>query len=110
MYPTTSILSRIFIIILLLLNSIVARPQDQKRSTGEVSGILLTEATAEPLPYATIALKDAEAKLVEGVITDEKGFFKIANLPNGDFVLEIQYQGFEAYAKAVRIEDRKSVV
>ncbi len=104
MYPTTSNLSRIFIIIILLLNSSMTWSQDQKKGIGEVSGILLTQATSVPLPYATVALKDLEAKLIEGVITDEKGFFKIDGLPDGDFVLEIQYQGFEAYSKSVSIE------
>lgn len=104
MYPTTSILRRIPLIILLLLCSVIGWTQEEKKGTGEVSGILLTEATAEPLPYATVALKDAEAKLIEGVITDDKGFFKIEDLPDGDFVLEIQYQGFEAYSKAVSID------
>lgn len=110
MYPTTSILSRIFIIMLFLLNSIVAWPQDQGENTGEVSGILLTQETGEPLPYATVALKDQAAQLVEGVITDEKGFFKIDGLANGQFILEIQYQGFEAYTKAISIDQAQQKI
>ncbi len=92
----------LILLITILLNSFVYG-QVPKTKLGELTGIVLENTKEEELPYASVVLKDANLKIIEGVITNEKGEFIIKDIPEGSYTLEIQYNGFESYTTSVTI-------
>lgn len=63
---------------------------------GVIKGVLLDEETKEPLPYASIVLQKAGKDLMlDGVLSDDSGAFKIEKVKNGDYELVITYLGYE---------------
>ena len=45
----------------------------------------------DPLPYANVILKGIK----KGTLTDEKGIFKIENLPSGSYTIEVSFTGYK---------------
>jgi outer membrane receptor protein involved in Fe transport len=65
----------------------------QSGQSGQLTGVLTDSLTAQPVPYATVALKDG-TKLLTGTTTDEKGGFTLAKLPLGSYALVVSYVGY----------------
>ncbi|HHH50043.1 MAG TPA: TonB-dependent receptor, partial [Saprospiraceae bacterium] len=59
--------------------------------------VLSTEGT--PLPGATIQLLEIN----RATVTDADGFFRLRNIPNGTYQLQIDYLGYEAFLKTILI-------
>ncbi len=74
---------------------------------GVIFGKVIDKKTKEPLPYVNITITDTAKKIITGGITNEKGFFKVNDIPKGTSLLEIQYIGYKKYSKTISI-NRKS--
>ena len=98
------------LILLIFFSTMAIRSQEIGTFSGELSGNLMEAKTNLALPYASVVLKDSIGNIVEGVITDEEGIFHIANIVQGSFMLEIQYNGFQTYATNVQIESENQTV
>jgi len=62
---------------------------------GKISGTLIDSITKQPLGYASVALFRATGKSpVNGVLTDDKGNFKIDGVHPGDYKIRITYVGY----------------
>lgn len=62
---------------------------------GVISGIVLEDSTANPIPFASVAaLRLPDSTLSGGALTDEKGRFKIEELGFGNYVLRVTSVGF----------------
>ncbi|GAB3180039.1 TonB-dependent receptor [Telluribacter humicola] len=71
-------------------------------TAGEITGRLLHEQDGErqPVPFASVALfKTSDSSAVAGAITDEKGFFTITGIPDGNFYMLIQSLGFTTFRR-----------
>ncbi|MEM6684287.1 MAG: TonB-dependent receptor [Bacteroidota bacterium] len=78
----------IYSVLLLLMNSFAIAQKI------EITGTLLEKETSQPVPYATVVLKDTATKAnITGVITDERGIFTITTTRT-DFYIEISFMGF----------------
>lgn len=80
---------------------------------GTVSGTVIDQLGNQPIAYASVVIKRvSDSTVVTGGITMEDGQFNIEKLPDGDFVLEVQYLGYEAHSEAFTInrEKRKAEV
>lgn len=86
------------LLICLFFNIIIFGQQKEVVISGNI-----VDATEKPLPFATAILKDDSKKLIEGVITDEKGVFSFHKILNGNYIVEIQYIGFTTVIKDVTI-------
>ncbi|MCB9426524.1 MAG: TonB-dependent receptor [Flavobacteriales bacterium] len=65
------------------------------QSSIEVSGTLVEDETAQPVPYATVVIKDKTThKNITGVISENNGTFTVF-APNSNFIVEISFMGFE---------------
>src|SRR6187431_1828204 len=63
--------------------------------TGFVSGKVLDSLTNEVVGYAAVGLVDqTSGKVVNGGLTDEKGNFRISDLPQGTYTLQVSFIGF----------------
>ena len=63
--------------------------------TGRISGSVIDSLTRKPIDYATITLYRSGGKVpLNGVVTDEKGVFKIDNLNPGKYKVSISFIGY----------------
>jgi len=66
-----------------------------KGLTGVISGSLLDSLTADPIEYATVGILDlSTGKIINGGLADERGVFKIADIPAGQYKLQISFIGY----------------
>ncbi len=67
-----------------------------KTIKGNISGVLIDSLTGEGIPFASIALKRAGTdRILNGVISEEDGKFKIGEVTNGKYDLVISFLGYE---------------
>ena len=86
-----SILKNSIYLLLLILSSSFAIAQENI----EIIGKLVEEETSQPIPYATLVIKDKSTnKNITGVITDNSGNF-IVTTTKPNFYVEICFMGFE---------------
>ncbi len=67
---------------------------------GQISGTLQNSAT-EPLIYANVALyRSSDSTLVKAEATNDKGAFKLVNIPSGSYWLKATYIGLPDIEKS----------
>ena len=78
-------------------------------TVGKISGTLVDSVTKQPLSYASVALFRATGKTpINGVLTDDKGGFKIDGVKPGDYKIRITYVGYpEKFVGGVTTTDSK---
>lgn len=59
-----------------------------------LSGKIFDSVTKKALPYANISLND-NSKTIAGVISDNKGMFVLKGIPEGKFIVEVSFLGYE---------------
>ncbi len=64
-------------------------------SQNILRGIVIGEETKKPLPSVSVYLNNTSL----GVITNEKGFFSLTNIPPGKVTLVVSCIGYETYVK-----------
>ncbi|MBR4136130.1 MAG: TonB-dependent receptor [Bacteroidales bacterium] len=90
---------------MVLFGTAVAQPEMQRgappsHDAGMVMGTI-TDDNGVPLEYATIYVKKTSDSLVAQYgITDSEGKFRIADIPFGNYFLEIQYMGYKTTTSA----------
>ena len=63
---------------------------------GSVEGEVLDNSAKEPLGYASVSLINAaDNALITGVLSDAQGKFKIEKLKKGNYLLKVQFIGYE---------------
>ena len=62
-------------------------------TTSRISGTV-EDASGAPLPGVTIEATNTETGLVQVAVTDERGFFRILNLPTGTYTVTATLDGF----------------
>jgi len=63
---------------------------------GKISGKIIDPASKQPVSYATISLiKEGSEKVINGVLSEEDGSFKLTDISDGRYVLEISFLGYE---------------
>ena len=91
---------RILILVLALLPSISysQRPSSGPGGsgiTGYISGKVLDSISNEAIGYAAVGIvNQSTGKVINGGITDEKGSFRIGDLPEGTYTLQVSFIGF----------------
>lgn len=71
---------------------------------GEITGKVIDQPSNKVMPYANISVfRVKDSTLVDGTITDDKGFFKITKLHPGFYKVKIDYIGYERYTILVKV-------
>jgi len=73
--------------------------------TGSIEGKIIGSESGEPLVGATVKIKNTSL----GAISGKDGFFKIDNVPAGNYVLLISYIGFENGTKEVLLKGEGTI-
>lgn len=71
-------------------------PSGNVNATGSINGKVIEKKNGEPIPYATVSVKD-DGKIISGGITKDNGSFTVANLPLKTLTVEVQFMGFKKY-------------
>lgn len=72
---------------------------------GTISGKVVDQTNHEPVPYATIVVKNgAGTETITGSITTDEGTFEINDLPEGPLKVEVQFIGYKTFSKAIVID------
>ncbi|MEM0578413.1 TonB-dependent receptor domain-containing protein [Flavobacterium polysaccharolyticum] len=79
------------------------------QSLIQVSGTLTGEDPNEKLAYASVIVKQ-DALMVETVITNDKGVFKIEGIKTGKYTIEFQFLSFESSTITLNVDGSKSII
>ncbi len=89
-------MKRIFIFLLLIGSVITAHAQfgGGPAITGKISGTIIDSVTKKPVQYASVAIYYSNGTApVNGMITDEKGSFKLYNIKANSYKVVITFVG-----------------
>lgn len=98
---------RQLLLLALLLISVSAYPAanpDPDDNNGKIQGVIMDKNLNEPIPYVTVAIKNAAGEIITGAATDENGKFFIKDLPDGKLTVSIQYIGYKTYETEITLE------
>lgn len=94
-------MKRILLLITVICASISAKAQfgvgggGGSNIVGKISGTVIDSVTKKPVDYATISLFKSGAKTpLNGVLTDEKGNFRLDNIRAGKYKITISFIGY----------------
>ncbi|MEP3385885.1 MAG: TonB-dependent receptor, partial [Flavobacteriaceae bacterium] len=78
---------------------------------GSISGIVVDNDGKQPVAYAAIVIKSEDGiETITGGITTEDGSFEIEKLPEGSFVLEVQFIGYKTHSQKLNITKKNRKV
>jgi len=64
---------------------------------GDIRGVILDGHNQQPLEYATISLFKAKSdSLINGTITNKRGFFRLEDIPPGNYNVSISFIGYKS--------------
>jgi outer membrane cobalamin receptor len=92
-------MKRFYILIAIICIAISAKAQLGGGSTvvGKISGTVIDSVTKKPLDYATVAIFRSGGKVpLNGVLTDEKGNFKLNDMKIGKYKVTVTFIGYPA--------------
>ncbi|OFY51659.1 MAG: hypothetical protein A2W85_08360 [Bacteroidetes bacterium GWF2_41_31] len=64
--------------------------------TGVLTGKITDNTTLEIIPFATISILLNDTAITVGT-SNIAGYYKIADLPQGDYIVEVRYVGYQTY-------------
>jgi outer membrane receptor protein involved in Fe transport len=79
-------------------------------NTYQVTGKVFDRDSNQPIWYANVLLFSEETKKqVNGIATDESGFFALENLKDGSYYMEIHFIGYETFTSEMfSLDEAKS--
>lgn len=78
---------------------------------GTITGKVIDKTLGQPVAYAAIVIKSkTDNATVTGGITKEDGTFEIKKIPEGVFILEVQFIGYKNFQREVTISRKNKKV
>lgn len=92
-------MKRLFLLFIIFSSVLTAKAQmgvgGGSTTVGKISGTLVDSISKKPLDYASVALLRAGGKTpLNGVLTDDKGNFKLDGVKPGNYRLRVTYVGY----------------
>ena len=74
------------------------------QNTATISGKVVDKSTSEVLPFSSVTLvTKTDNSFISGTVTDEKGIFVLKDLEPCNYLLNISFVGFVAFAQDILI-------
>lgn len=103
----TKFMNKIILLSVLLLGSVSlvkGAISDSDIVFGSISGRVVDNVHNQPVAYATILIKRAsDNTTITGGITNKDGTFQIKKLPEGSFIVEVQFIGFKSHIRQITL-------
>lgn len=77
---------------------------------GRIFGAVMDGELREPIPYATVIINSLDGELVSGSATAEDGTFNIERIPNGTYILRVQFMGYKTYSAQIEISENQPLL
>ena len=97
-------------LLLLGIHGVQANSNDEVFKDGQITGLVLDDALNEPLPYVNVVIKKTDGEILMGGITSDDGNFKINKIPEGTYIVTIQFIGFKAENRDLIVSRKKSKI
>jgi len=78
-----------------------------QNTEGTIKGFVYEKTSASPISFASVVLKNDAGKPLKSVVTNDKGYFVINEVPLGTYTLEVSFLGFESVSQSVEIKDAR---
>lgn len=101
------ILFAIAILTILTINS-WADDDNPPSAYGTITGIVLDATSKEPIPFASVVVRNSGDSILTGGITDADGNFVVTDIPEGNNKVEIQFIGYEKITKEIEVSRAKA--
>ncbi|RYE21572.1 MAG: TonB-dependent receptor, partial [Sphingobacteriaceae bacterium] len=105
-------MKKLFTLTILLLSAIFWGEEklSAQIKNGQISGFVVDQQQ-KPLDYATITLlKAKDSTLIKGALTDDKGGYKISNIPAGSYLVAASVINYKkAFSKPFTISESNAV-
>lgn len=69
---------------------------------NRISGVLVDDNDSSPLVGATVVLTDGSDRQVMGTTTDTEGRFELKGAPEGDYLLQCMYVGYDKFSLSLK--------
>ncbi len=108
-------MKRVILLFALLLCGVsskaLAANNDNEPPIGIISGTVIDNTLKQPVAYAAIVIKSEDGtKTITGGITTEDGNFEIKKIPEGSFILEVQFIGYKTHSQKLVITKKNRKV
>ncbi|MFD2516710.1 TonB-dependent receptor domain-containing protein [Salinimicrobium flavum] len=100
-------MKQLFLLVVLVATNLYGNIGYSSGELGSVTGIVMDQEFKEPIPYATISVKNEAGEIVTGTVSAVDGTFVLDKLPEGTYMFQIQFMGYESYSTEVIISDKK---
>lgn len=80
--------------------------QEVVMAGNKISGIVVDDADGSGLVTATVVLCDGGSKQIKGTTTNANGYFEIAGVEDGSYILQFSYIGYEPQAFSITQLDK----
>lgn len=96
-------MKRTIVLLLLTVVPLLSFGQLSGKKMGKVSGEIMDKTRQEPIPYATVVIKNMKGETVTGTISSEKGKFSIDKIPFDTYRVVIQFMGYKKFEKQIEV-------
>ena len=80
-------------------------PKVPELKEGSITGKVIDQSLHAPVAYATVVVKSLnDSTNITGGITAEDGSFKVEKLPDGKFLVEVQYIGYKTHSQQITLD------
>ena len=100
-------MKKFIFILMLLFISIPGKAAPDPEIVGTVTGVIMDKEFKEPIPYATVSVKDSTGQIIEGTVSAVDGSFSLEKLPEGSYIFQIQFMGYKTFTKEVVVSEKK---
>ncbi len=105
-----SLLSLLFLSIIILPTSAQNYQQGQQPSLSSVKGKVLDEKTNQGVMYASVIVRHLkDTTFISGAIADTTGKFQIDNLKPGKYLMKISFIGYQTFTDTLKLFPPQSV-
>lgn len=96
-------MKHLLIIFCIIFLPITASSSPVNLNIGSISGTVMDKDFEEPIPYATISVHDSTGTLISGTVSSAEGDFSLNNLVEGNYILKVQFMGFNTASREFTI-------
>ncbi|MCK5782478.1 MAG: TonB-dependent receptor [Flavobacteriales bacterium] len=73
-------------------------PIKDKPKSGKIFGLVIDSQTKKGVEFASVSLLNIEtSEIIAGELTNEKGFFDFLSIKKGEYMLKIDFIGYESF-------------
>lgn len=74
-----------------------------------VHGTVKTANEQKPVAFATVVLMTGDSAVAAGINTDSNGAFRMENVPDGSYLLQVSFLGYETIRRTVSLPEQEAV-